>query len=135
MRRLYRRGELIPIDDLMRKVAKHIIGRTEWGISQGVRHNTHIFPPDLGDWTQAQKFFVYWSTFYDGVFQHFERPPDKVILDDKLIEKWLEDQHSKGEVRANENWTKAGVIGEIKTAADHPEVIIMDGGMDWEEEE
>ncbi len=125
MARYYRRGETYPLDALARLLAKSNIGRFEWVAYKSMKESCRLVPEDLGDWTVAQKMFVYWSTFYDSVYESVDRPPDRVIEDDSKLEVWLKSQKKKAEAYSEENWGKSqqGAIKDVKSAWDHQEVI------------
>ena len=121
----YKRGEDYPIRDLMRLLAKSKAGKIEWSIYKSIEVNTNMFSSNYNDWSLAQKFFVYWSSFYASVGESFERPPERVIQDDELLEVWLKRQDEQFKERAEENWTKTGTLHDIKSAYDHEEIILF----------
>ncbi len=124
---LYKRGELIPLEDLMRLLAKSNTGRTEWIMFRACKGGTQLFEGRTLDWTAAQRMFVSWCLYYDNVYEAYDRPPDRVIEDDKLLEQWQKRQNEKMEIQAEKNWAEsASVSGDIKTAWDYPEIITFD---------
>ena len=128
--RVYKRGEPFYLSDLMRMLAKSSLAKLEWSVAKSTPGNVRLFSDELKNWSPAQKYFVYWCSFYDRVYESMERPPDRVIKNDELLEMWLKKQEDKLKVSAEKSWgeSSAAVGSSVKTAWSHPEVIVIDGG-------
>jgi hypothetical protein len=114
----------------MKILSKSKAGRFNWILWRNTKESASLFDSTIGSWSPAQKLFVYWCSFYDNVYESIERPPDRVVEDDELLEIWLDKQSEKSKAYAEENWSKVAAIGDIKTAWDHPEVITFGGDYD-----
>jgi hypothetical protein len=119
----YRRGERIPLDELMKIAGRNKLARFEWSLYKSVCTNTHMFSLNYSEWTPAQKLFVYWNEFFDSVNESMDRPPERVIQDDELLEKWLKRQSEESKQRAEANWNKTGALHQISSAYDHNEIV------------
>lgn len=73
---------------------------------------------------------MFWSNFYDNIFEHPERPEQRVINNDDLLDKWVEEKSKEMEDRARKN--SRGYNKASMSAHDHDEVIIFDEE-EWEE--
>lgn len=93
-----------------------------------------LFEGATTDWNINQVALVFWSNFYDNIFEHPERPDQKTIDNDDLLDKWVEDKSKEMEDRAKENTRKARRGGSL-TAHDHDEVILFDEEAELYEEE
>jgi hypothetical protein len=94
--------------------------RARWKAS--TKTGSPLFEGPVMDWTINQVALVFWSNFYDSIYEHPERPVQKVIDNDDLLDKWVEDQSKKMEDRARKN--SSG--GSGLKALDHDEVIVFD---------
>jgi|GEM_PF-5653365 len=104
--RKWRRGELIPVDKLMRLLAKNNLARLLWVSSKELKSN--LFPTEINDWSIAQLAFVNWCLMYDSVYSSIDRPPERIIKDDELLDKWMEYQNEQFNIRYEENYRKLG---------------------------
>lgn len=73
---------------------------------------------------------VWWTAFYDSVYEHPERPEQRIIENDDLLDKWVEDKAKEAEERSRKNSSK--YKNAPMSALDHDEVIIF--GEEIEEE-
>jgi hypothetical protein len=94
-----------------------------------MKFSSNIFRGNILDWTVSQRLFAYWCGFYDNIYESYERPPERIIDDDELLNIWLEKQGEKTKAYAEESWGKLGATKDIKTAWDHPEVMTFG---DWD---
>ncbi|MGE4412481.1 MAG: hypothetical protein AB7E45_02130 [Candidatus Caldatribacteriota bacterium] len=70
---------------------------------------------------------VYWSSLYDSVYNSIDRPPQWVIDDDDLLDKWLEEQMKELEDRAEKEYRdKRGMAKSARSAWEHEEVVSID---------
>lgn len=79
----------------IRKVARSGYWRCKWIGSKKNRGVKTLFDREMYDLTMDQFRLVYWSQVYDSAFESLEAPSDEVVDDDKLFDRWLEEQHQK----------------------------------------
>lgn len=84
-----------------------------------------LFEGVATDWNINQVALSFWSNFYDGIFEHPERPDMSVINNDDLLDRWVEKKSKEMEDRAKKNSDGTGKHG-FGTAYDHDEVVIFD---------
>lgn len=108
-------------------VARHKMGKMEWNIYKSNVGSARLFPERINDWSIAQRLYIQWCGFYDGIYESMDRPPERVIDNEKLLEIWFKDQEGKAERYSEEAWSKVGKLHETKSAYDYDEVIMMDG--------
>lgn len=78
----------------------------------------------MSDWNINQVALCFWSNFYDNVYEHPERPPQKVIENDDLIDKWAKDQSKKMEDRAKKE--NKGYDSKTTSVFDHDDIVVFD---------
>lgn len=81
----------------IRRIARSGFWRCQWVGSKKNRGVMTLFKREMFELTTDQFRLVYWSQVYDSAFESMEPPSDRVIDDDKLFDKWLEEQHRKRE--------------------------------------
>lgn len=113
----------------MRQLARLPEWRSKWYASKA---GDGLFGRAIADWSWAQNTLVYWSTFYDNIFESMERPSDAIIENDEACDAWVRDQnkkHSSGSGKQDRN-----IFGNKKAATkkDHNEVFVMVGAGDTE---
>ena len=112
----------------IRRIARSGFWRCKWMASKKNRGVKTLFDREMYDLTLDQFRLVYWSQVYDSAFESMEAPSDKVIDNDDLFDKWLEQQHQKREAerkksefdkqfakndkKANANEVGFNIIGE-----------------------
>ena len=90
-------NESIADEAAIRRVARSGFWRCKWMGSKKNRGVKTLFDREMYDLTLDQFRLVYWSQVYDSAYESMESPSDAVIEDDKLFDRWLEDQHNKRE--------------------------------------
>lgn len=90
-------NESIADDAAIRRVARSGFWRCKWIASKKNRGVRTLFDREMFDLTMDQFRLVHWSLVYDSAFESMDAPSDKVIEDDKLFDRWLEEQHQKRE--------------------------------------
>lgn len=99
--------------------------RARWKASKDT--GTSLFEGVVSDWNPSQVALSYWFSFYDNIYEHPERPPMKIINDDDLLDKWVEDKSREMENRAKKENSK---YGSSKGALAYDEVIIFEDADD-----
>lgn len=84
------------------------------------RARTPLFAHPVSEWNVNQLQLVYWTSFYDSVYEHFERPPQRIIDNDALLDQWVEAQQREMEERAQKHKHSVG-----RRAEDYDEVIVF----------
>lgn len=87
---------------------------------------TPLFPEETVHWDINKLQLTHWSSFYDSVFEHMERPDDYVINNDELLDKWVEQQAEEFKQRARELSQSHGGMGRgqrARSAEDYDEVV------------
>lgn len=79
----------------IRRVARSGFWRCKWMGSKKNRGVKTLFNREMYDLTLDQFRLVYWSQVYDSAYESMDAPSDNVIDDDKLFDRWLEEQHQK----------------------------------------
>jgi hypothetical protein len=90
-------NESIADEASIRRIARSGFWRCKWMASKKNRGVRTLFDREMFDLTLDQFRLVYWSQVYDSAFESMEAPSDDVIEDDKLFDRWLEEQHKKRE--------------------------------------
>lgn len=80
----------------IRKVARSNSWRIRWNGCKG--NIVSIFNTEVGNLNDEQLLLIYWTLYYDSIYNSIDCPPDDVIEDDEKIDKWYEN-HSKEEDR------------------------------------
>jgi len=88
----------------IRKVARSPAWRVKWIAS---KNGTNLFGKSIAEWSEMQNYIVYWSQFYDFVYESLEKPPDVVIEDDIACDEWVKSQN-KGNKQNVKNTKKVG---------------------------
>lgn len=88
------------------------------------------FPGNPSSWDINKLRLVYWSNFYDSVYNSINRPPQWVIDDDELLDKWVEEQSKEMEERAETEYNKSQkkVHHTMPSAWDKPTVFVVERG-------
>jgi len=67
------------------------------------RNNSNLFNFSPSEWTDNQKALVYWSTIYDNIMESTDRPSNRIMEDDDLMDSWFIRQAEKMESQTNKN--------------------------------
>lgn len=100
--------------------------RARWKASRDT--GTSLFSGVVADWNPSQVALAYWFSFYDSIYEHHERPPMKIINNDDLLDKWVEDKTREVESRAKKENSKYGAGS--RGALNYDEVIIFEDADD-----
>jgi hypothetical protein len=66
----------------------------------------------VAEWSIDRVALCIWSSFYDNVYEHPERPPQHVIENDVALDVWVEEQQRKSQ---EERQTYSGAHGRRGT--------------------
>jgi hypothetical protein len=67
-----------------RRIARSDLWRSFWTIDKN-----NIFPGPVSFWTEEQRTLAGYSSMYDSVHEHPEKPNDSVIEDDDMLDGWM----------------------------------------------
>ena len=67
-----------------RRIARSDLWRSFWTIDKN-----NIFPGPVSSWTEEQRTLAGYSSMYDSVHEHPEKPNDEVINDDDMLDGWM----------------------------------------------
>lgn len=116
-------NDSIASEAAIRKIARSGSWRCKWLASKKNRGVKTLFNRDMYDLTLDQFRLVYWSQVYDSAFESMDAPSDTVIEDDKLFDKWLDEQHKKrDQERKKSEFDKK--ISKLNKGADANEVSL-----------
>lgn len=96
----------------LRKIARSSMWRFRWGAA---KNGADLFGKPISEWSEMQNLLVYWSQFYDFVFESPDRPSEVTIEDDAACDVWVDEQNKK----YNNMQTKG------KTTRSHQEQFVM----------
>lgn len=96
--------------------------RARW--KAATKTGSPLFDGPTIDWNISQVTLVFWSTTYDNIFEHPEKPDQRTIENDDLLDRWMEQKSKEMEERAKKNSKKSGKSNA--SAYDHDEVIMFD---------
>jgi hypothetical protein len=105
--------------DIIRELAKRPEIRAIWSVAKASK--VPMFEHPVTEWNSLQRRLVYWLSVYDSVEESYERPPQRVIEDNFLLDLWFEDKAKEYSQQYESNWAKGNKLG--KTAYDHEEVF------------
>lgn len=116
----------------IRRLARSGFWRSKWNGSKKNRGVRTLFNREMYDLTIDQYHLVFWSQVYDSAFESMEPPSDDVIEDDRLFDRWLDEQHQKRkQERKQTEFEKK--LGKAKRGKDANEVAFSTQGFYSEE--
>jgi len=108
--------------NILRLIARSHYWKTIWISS---KNSNVLFNLSPTEWTENQKGLVYWSTVYDNVMESYERPTNKIIEDDDLMDSWFIRQSDKMDEQSSKNSVK-DVVKDINKPGRKESFIITD---------
>ena len=123
---MWKRGERIPVDNLVRLLSKNSIARFYWICSKQL--GVSLFPASMDEWSTAHLLFTNWCMFYDSMYESIDRPPDRIIDDDEKLEQWNKHQREQRELRYEENYVSVGFKDGGISAFKADEVYVVEEG-------
>lgn len=103
-------------EQVLRRIARSGEWRFRWIAS---KHGEQLFGRPISEWSEMQNMLVYWSEFYDSIYESLERPPQYVIEDDTACDAWVANQNKVNGAASAKKKTKVG------QKLDHSEQFIM----------
>jgi hypothetical protein len=100
----------------LREIARSGLWRFRWSAS---KNGESLFGKSIAEWSELQSALVYWSQFYDYVYESMDRPSEMVIANDAALDAWYSDQ-------SKEQGSKAS---SLSSKNDHQEqfIVVPDG--------
>jgi hypothetical protein len=112
----------------LRKIARNPSWRFRWSAA---KTGADLFGKPISEWSEMQNLLIYWSQYYDGIFEHPDKPGDIIINDDNACDAWVEEQSKKSAGAASNDKNIFGTK-KAKTQKNHAEHFIMVGQNDQE---
>lgn len=119
----YFRNNIFSVE-LLRAIARHPMWRFKWNVC---KNGADIFGKSASEWSEMQDSLVYWSQYYDYVFDNPNRPPDNIIADDDACDSWVRDQSKSGSKVSFGGNTNKNIFGtkQASKKKEHTEQFIM----------
>lgn len=107
----------------LRQMARSSDWRFRW---VAAKHGENLFGKSISEWSEMQNMLVYWSEYYDSIYESMERPADHIIEDDNACDSWMKEQNKKHSQGSNTDSNK-NIYGHkrAKQNLDHSEHFIM----------
>jgi hypothetical protein len=104
-----------------REIARSGQWRYRWA---SAKNGADLFGKPICDYSEMQNSLVYWSQFYDYVFESMDRPGDLIINDDDACDAWYNDQIKKTAVKGD---NQKNIVGTKKATTNkfHQEQFVM----------
>ena len=83
---------------IYRSIARSDFWRSFWNINKN-----NIIDKPICEWTDEQRTLASYTSMYDGVYEHHDKPNDSVIEDDDMLDGWLIHQRKEYEKSKQEN--------------------------------
>jgi len=105
--------------NIHRWLAKNNRVRLVWRIAKET--NAPIFEGLVSEWDMNKLSLCYWLQLYDSVSEAYKRPPQEIVDDDELLDRWLEEQGDEDRRERQKEWRSGS--GKMDTAYRHDEVL------------
>lgn len=114
-----------------REIARSNLWRFRWRAGQ---NNIGIFTRPIAQLTDDQQTLIYWSQFYDSIYEAYEKPPQSVIDNDEELDKWLDKENEKNKKKEEQKKVESGKGPVSKNIGRHGEIFLISnpGVMAWE---
>jgi hypothetical protein len=123
---LYYMPSLLLSSQQYRELARRDPFRSLWTIGQG-RVFGDLAPIDL---TFEQKNMILYAKMYDNVYEHPDRPTDKIINDDDMLDGWFIKQQRDAEKDRKQKEVEALLGTKGRAHSDADETFVMAGSSD-----
>ena len=117
----------------VRFAARHVLWRIRY--TAALKIGGPLFPQGLYDLTPDQQSLLYWSNYYQSIYEMLpdDRPADDIIQNDEELDAYMESYFKNAEKERNEGRLKRGARGsgrlttqnsdEIIVTANHPDYL------------
>lgn len=82
----------------VREIARSQHWRFRWTAS---KNGESLFGKPISEWSDLQNNLVYWSQFYDFVYENPDAPSDDIIENDAALDAWFQDRDKKKSPTSN----------------------------------
>jgi len=105
----------------LRKIARSPLWRFRWSMA---KTGADLYGKPIAEWSEMQNMLVYWSQYYDFVFENPDRPSDNIIDDDNACDAWVEKESKKNKSSSKQD---RNIFGTKKATTNkfHQEQFIM----------
>ena len=90
--RAYINSFILPTE-IIRELARSPQWRYRWN---SVKNGADVFGYAVSEWSDAQNSLIYWSLYYDNVFEH-PNCPMNLVNNDEALDAWMEKDNKKRE--------------------------------------
>lgn len=117
-----------------REIARSNLWRFRWKAGQ---NNIGIFSNPISQLTDDQQTLIYWSQFYDSIYEAYERPPQEIIDNDEELDKWLKKEEEKNKKKEEQKKIESGRGPVSKNIGRHGEIFLISNPavMAWEDKD
>jgi len=117
---IYLRKNYLPEKDI-RSLARSGEWRYRWSAS---KNGESLFGKPVSQWSDVQNLIVFWSQYYDSIYEAYDRPSDAIIEDDDACDAWVKNQNKKAaQERSAQDKKKSK--SRASSHKDHQEHFIM----------
>lgn len=105
-----------------REIARSNLWRFRWRAGQ---NNIGIFTNPIAQLTDDQQTLIYWSQFYDSIYEAYEKPSQSVIDNDEELDKWLDKENEKNKKKDEQKKVESGKGPVSKNVGRHGEIFLI----------
>ena len=87
----------------VRTIARSGPWRYRWSAS---KNGESLFGRSIAEWSQLQSSLVYWSQYYDYVYESPDKPGENIIEDDAALDQWMLDMSRENKKKSLNNKQK-----------------------------
>lgn len=94
------------------RIIRALARTTEWRIrwKSSKESSAGVFDEAGSNWDRNKVNLIYWSDFYDSIYEHPECPDDETIQNDEWLQQWLNQQ-----IANRRRQTTPGAVGGRRT--------------------
>jgi len=109
----------------IRFIARHVVWRIPY--SSALKIGGSLFPRGLHDLTSDQKSLLYWSNFYQSIYEMMpdDQPRDDIIDDDEKLDIYMEAFYKRREQERSDGRLKRGSGSKGKLSTDNSDEVIV----------
>ncbi len=106
----------------IREIARSGNWRHRWRSASSI---VDVFGKPMVELDDEQSSLVYWSNIYDSVYESMDRPPQEIIDNDELLDKWFDQQNKKNELEDKKRYLDKKSARLLPSAVNrHGEIFI-----------
>lgn len=110
---------------IIRFIARHVMWRIPY--SSALKIGGSLFPRGLHDLTPDQKSLLYWSNFYQSIYEMMpdDQPSDDIIEDDEKLDSYMEAYYKGRAQERSDGRLKRGSGGKGKLSTNNSDEVIV----------